>query len=56
VVFRKLDQLDSAVELADLVNPLVIDWKDYRETEKGSTVSELTINTEYVLFGLNLVQ
>ncbi len=35
---------------------LAIGWKHYRGTEKGNTVSELTINIGFVLTGLNSVQ
>ena len=56
VAFRKLDQLDSAVELADLATPPGNRLERLSGNRNGSTVSELTINTEYVLFGLNQVQ
>ena len=56
VAFRKLDQLDSAVELIDLAAPPGNHLEGLSGDRKGQ--HSIRINDQYriVLFGLNLVQ
>jgi hypothetical protein len=44
-------KLDSAVRLGDLAASPRIDWRNYRETAPGNTVSGSTTNGGFVLRG-----